>query len=208
MAQPVALDTKKTNKAEKIEKKTETKEIKEENQEDKEATDSTGESETSESEPKEEGQQAAYNPETGEINWDCPCLGGMANGPCGEEFKEAFSCFIFSESEPKGFDCIEKFKNMQNCFRRYPDVYSEEIRGEDEPADDFNQPEDHSPAAASASVEAPGAPVHQVARADVIADVEVNTPVEAQPVEEVFIEEVFVKTVPTTEETAAATESK
>ena len=25
-----------------------------------------------------------------EINWDCPCLGGMAHGPCGEEFKAAF----------------------------------------------------------------------------------------------------------------------
>ena len=54
--------------------------------------------------------QGAYNPDTGEINWDCPCLGGMANGPCGEEFKTAFSCFIFSEVEPKGMDCIDKFQ--------------------------------------------------------------------------------------------------
>lgn len=29
----------------------------------------------------EAGQQGAFNPETGEINWDCPCLGGMAHGP-------------------------------------------------------------------------------------------------------------------------------
>jgi hypothetical protein len=28
----------------------------------------------------EAGQEAAFNPETGEINWDCPCLGGMAHG--------------------------------------------------------------------------------------------------------------------------------
>lgn len=27
------------------------------------------------------GQEGAFNPETGEINWDCPCLGGMAHGP-------------------------------------------------------------------------------------------------------------------------------
>lgn len=47
---------------------------------------------------------------TGEINWDCPCLGGMAHGPCGEEFKAAFSCFVYSTEEPKGMDCIEKFK--------------------------------------------------------------------------------------------------
>lgn len=58
----------------------------------------------------EAGQQGAFDPETGEINWDCPCLGGMAHGPCGEEFKEAFSCFVHSTEEPKGMDCIEKFQ--------------------------------------------------------------------------------------------------
>ena len=57
-----------------------------------------------------EEAQGAFNPETGEINWDCPCLGGMADGPCGEEFKTAFSCFVFSTSEPKGMDCIDKFQ--------------------------------------------------------------------------------------------------
>lgn len=58
----------------------------------------------------EAGQQGAFNPETGEINWDCPCLGGMATGPCGEQFKGAFSCFVYSKEEPKGMDCIENFK--------------------------------------------------------------------------------------------------
>ena len=32
---------------------------------------------------------------SGELNWDCPCLGGMAYGPCGQEFKDAFSCFHY-----------------------------------------------------------------------------------------------------------------
>jgi len=68
---------------------------------------------------------AAYDPETGEINWDCPCLGGMAHGPCGMQFREAFSCFVFSEEEPKGIDCVEKFKAMQDCFREHPEVYAE-----------------------------------------------------------------------------------
>lgn len=58
----------------------------------------------------EAGQQGAFNPETGEINWDCPCLGGMAHGPCGDEFREAFSCFVYSTEEPKGVECIDKFK--------------------------------------------------------------------------------------------------
>lgn len=73
----------------------------------------------------------AYNPETGEINWDCPCLGGMAHGPCGEEFKDAFSCFIYSEAEPKGVDCIEKFQGMQECFKKHPEIYAEQLKDEE-----------------------------------------------------------------------------
>ena len=69
--------------------------------------------------------EGAFNEETGEINWDCPCLGGMADGPCGEQFKAAFSCFVFSEAEPKGMDCVDKFKMMQDCFREHPDIYGD-----------------------------------------------------------------------------------
>lgn len=61
----------------------------------------------------EASQEGAFNPETGEINWDCPCLGGMAHGPCGEEFKTAFSCFVYSNEEPKGMECIDKFQYEQ-----------------------------------------------------------------------------------------------
>ena len=78
-----------------------------------------------ESEAEDTSNSGAYNPETGEINWECPCLGGMAHGPCGMQFREAFSCFVFSEQEPKGIDCIEKFRAMQDCFREHPDVYGE-----------------------------------------------------------------------------------
>ena len=87
-------------------------------------TDGTSDSEGNIDEGEGEGQ-GAFNPVTGEINWDCPCLGGMAHGPCGQQFREAFSCFVFSEQEPKGIDCVEKFKNMQDCFREHPDVYGE-----------------------------------------------------------------------------------
>lgn len=76
-------------------------------------------------EAQEAGGGGAFNPVTGEINWDCPCLGGMAYGPCGMEFREAFSCFVFSEQEPKGIDCVEKFKAMQDCFRAHPEVYAD-----------------------------------------------------------------------------------
>ncbi|EMD62310.1 hypothetical protein COCSADRAFT_120837 [Bipolaris sorokiniana ND90Pr] len=97
----------------------------------------------------EADQQGAFNPETGEINWDCPCLGGMAHGPCGEQFKSAFSCFVYSKEEPKGIDCIDKFKDMQNCFREYPEIYGSELDSDDadddmsaapEPAETSSQP--------------------------------------------------------------------
>ncbi|KAL9893546.1 mitochondrial intermembrane space import and assembly protein 40-B [Glossina fuscipes] len=60
----------------------------------------------------------------GEINWSCPCLGGMATGPCGVEFRDAFSCFHYSEADPKGSDCYDAFRTMQDCFTQYPTLYS------------------------------------------------------------------------------------
>ncbi|KZM21541.1 Oxidoreductase [Ascochyta rabiei] len=99
----------------------------------------------------EADQQGAFNPETGEINWDCPCLGGMATGPCGDEFKAAFSCFVYSKEEPKGMDCIDKFKDMQNCFRQYPEIYGSEIDTDDDDdmtadaAADVSTPSDSTP---------------------------------------------------------------
>ncbi|KAF2502374.1 hypothetical protein BU16DRAFT_521112 [Lophium mytilinum] len=94
----------------------------------------------------EADQQGAFNPETGEINWDCPCLGGMADGPCGEQFKAAFSCFVFSTDEPKGMDCIDKFKGMQDCFRAHPDIYGAELEEEESEAGlDVASPDDATP---------------------------------------------------------------
>lgn len=56
----------------------------------------------------------------------------MAHGPCGEQFREAFSCFVFSKDEPKGIDCIDKFKGMQDCFREHPDIYGAELEDDEE----------------------------------------------------------------------------
>ncbi|KAL1305314.1 hypothetical protein AAFC00_002216 [Neodothiora populina] len=111
----------------------------------------------------EASQQGAFNEETGEINWDCPCLGGMAHGPCGEQFREAFSCFVYSQEEPKGVDCIDKFKNMQNCFREHPDIYGAEI-------DDDEAPEDEAPAPEGAENDGAAQPAAAVARGEKVAD--------------------------------------
>lgn len=117
-----AAKSEKIDKSEKIEVN--------EKSEKSETTESEATEQTSEG---EEGQQsAAFNPETGEINWDCPCLGGMAHGPCGEEFKEAFACFVYSETEPKGIDCITKFEAMRTCFKQHPEHYKEELYEDDD----------------------------------------------------------------------------
>ncbi|KAG6060376.1 hypothetical protein E4U17_004555 [Claviceps sp. LM77 group G4] len=103
-------------------------------------------------------REAAFNPETGEINWDCPCLGGMAHGPCGEEFKAAFSCFVYSTDEPKGMDCIDKFQGMQECFRKYPDHYGAELTDDD----DDEVAEDQAPESdASSAVQGQASEEHE-----------------------------------------------
>ncbi|XP_041495476.1 mitochondrial intermembrane space import and assembly protein 40-like [Microtus oregoni] len=76
---------------------------------------------------------------SGEINWNCPCFGGMASGPCGESFKSAFACFHYSTDEIKGSDCVEQFQAMRECVQTYPAVYPQEeneanVEEEEEPA--------------------------------------------------------------------------
>ncbi|XP_030632926.1 coiled-coil-helix-coiled-coil-helix domain containing 4b [Chanos chanos] len=80
---------------------------------------------------------------SGEINWNCPCLGGMASGPCGEQFKAAFTCFHFSQEEVKGSDCLQQFRDMQDCLRRFPELYPQEE--EPEPTNGQADPADPAP---------------------------------------------------------------
>ncbi|VUC29527.1 unnamed protein product [Clonostachys rosea] len=130
------------------------------------------------------GQQAAFNPETGEINWDCPCLGGMAHGPCGEEFKTAFSCFVFSETDPKGMDCIDKFQGMQTCFKQYPEIYGAELTDDGDDDDDTAAP-------AEAPLNTEGAPAAKVETKETPAETPAQTTAaEAAPTpkEEVKVE--------------------
>ncbi|KAL6111882.1 chchd4 [Pungitius sinensis] len=75
----------------------------------------------------------------GDVNWNCPCLGGMASGPCGSQFKEAFSCFHYSKEEVKGSECIDHFRDMQECMQKYPELYPQ-----DEEKDSSSQAESGS----------------------------------------------------------------
>ena len=67
---------------------------------------------------------SAIDPETGEIDWECPCLAEALKPPCGEAFKAAFSCFVKSTSEPKGEDCVSLFVEMQRCYLAHPEIYA------------------------------------------------------------------------------------
>jgi len=67
----------------------------------------------------------------GSVNWNCPCLGGMATGPCGVEFRESFTCFHYSKEEPKGMECSEKFTAMWACMDK-SEVYKEGLKDEEE----------------------------------------------------------------------------
>ncbi|XP_022601148.1 mitochondrial intermembrane space import and assembly protein 40-like [Seriola dumerili] len=84
----------------------------------------------------------------GDINWNCPCLGGMASGPCGSQFKDAFSCFHYSKEEVKGSECIDYFRNMQECMQKYPELYPQE-----EDKESSNQAESDPGSASVASTE-------------------------------------------------------
>ncbi|KNC83607.1 hypothetical protein SARC_04142 [Sphaeroforma arctica JP610] len=81
-------------------------------------------------------QRTAIGPD-GEIDWDCPCLKGMAHGTCGQEFRDAFSCFAKSEAEPKGMDCVDAFELMQGCIKAHPEEYGQYDRDNDD--DDLDE---------------------------------------------------------------------
>lgn len=99
---------------------------------------------------------SAVNPVTGEINWDCPCLKSALEPPCGHTFKAAFSCFVASKTEPKGMDCHELFKAMQNCFQAHPEKYGSILDDEDEEGFESNNENSESIGTESSHLEKNG----------------------------------------------------
>ena len=80
----------------------------------------------------------------------------MGTGPCGVEFREAFSCFHYSEEETKGGDCFDQFRKMQECMAQYPDLYddkkddaSTEMPTSDIPSNETNEASSSEKAVAS-----------------------------------------------------------
>ncbi|XP_041514852.1 mitochondrial intermembrane space import and assembly protein 40-like [Microtus oregoni] len=88
----------------------------------------------------------------GDINWNCPCLGRMASGPCGELFKSVFSCFHYSKEKILGSDCRDQFRTIQECMQKYPDLYPQDEE-EDEEAKPVEHKEETAAPKASAAKE-------------------------------------------------------
>jgi hypothetical protein len=72
-----------------------------------------------------------------EIDWECPCLDSMKNSPCGAQFKDAFSCYVNSDTEVKGSDCFQFMHTFRKCVMRHKDYY--------EALDEHNNDDDDEP---------------------------------------------------------------
>ncbi|CAK8689338.1 mitochondrial intermembrane space import and assembly protein 40-like [Clavelina lepadiformis] len=61
----------------------------------------------------------------GEINWDCPCLGNLPNGPCGQNFRDAFSCWVENRNDEATFaeKCWDNFTKWEGCISEHRDIY-------------------------------------------------------------------------------------
>lgn len=68
----------------------------------------------------------------------------MATGPCGVEFREAFSCFHYSKADPKGSDCLGPFREMADCMSHYPGVYGSRDAAQDDESEAFMSAKDSS----------------------------------------------------------------
>lgn len=79
----------------------------------------------------------------GQINWSCPCLGGLPYGPCGFEFREFYTCLHNTQEDgPEGEtsiadaseekkkkrieDCFPAFTAMKACFSQFPRLYPDD----------------------------------------------------------------------------------
>lgn len=75
---------------------------------------------------------------------NCPCIEGMKDGPCGTHFLTAYECFLRSESDPKGSNCVTHFLSMHTCMNEHPDFYDLDDDDEDSPEELRNMAADNT----------------------------------------------------------------
>ncbi|KAF8420768.1 hypothetical protein BGX38DRAFT_1240770, partial [Terfezia claveryi] len=98
---------------------------------------------TAPSELEEEADQQGHSTPRRERSTGLSVPGGHGSWPCGEEFRNAFSCFVYSTAEPKGVDCLRSLRACRIVLRRwYPEHY-----GADGDSTTTTTPSDLQPAA-------------------------------------------------------------
>ncbi|KAK0399725.1 hypothetical protein QR680_003180 [Steinernema hermaphroditum] len=55
----------------------------------------------------------------GSIDLNCPCMHSALAHRCGHLFRLAIQCFNASTTNPKGNDCLERFKEHALCGKRF-----------------------------------------------------------------------------------------
>eukprot|EP00184_Porphyridium_aerugineum_P003166 CAMPEP_0184696508 /NCGR_PEP_ID=MMETSP0313-20130426/3772_1 /TAXON_ID=2792 /ORGANISM="Porphyridium aerugineum, Strain SAG 1380-2" /LENGTH=194 /DNA_ID=CAMNT_0027155139 /DNA_START=185 /DNA_END=769 /DNA_ORIENTATION=+ len=70
---------------------------------------------------------------------NCPCIAKMKEGTCGDSFIAAYRCFLESETEPKGMNCMAQFQVMQECMLSHPDEYKINEDDDDKDASKDNE---------------------------------------------------------------------
>lgn len=78
----------------------------------------------------------AVDPITGNINWECPCMGENPTGICGELFKSAFRCYVkhYQNQADDGLplECITSFQRLTECQESHPQLNVTEVTPESE----------------------------------------------------------------------------
>jgi intermembrane space import and assembly protein 40 len=68
--------------------------------------------------------------------------GDLKEGPCGQTFVTAFSCYIRSSHPEKGMDCLDQFKGFQECLKQHPDHVDKIMQDAEEEAINSNHSEE------------------------------------------------------------------
>ncbi|XP_039263634.1 mitochondrial intermembrane space import and assembly protein 40-like [Styela clava] len=76
----------------------------------------------------------------GDINWDCPCLGNLPNGPCGPSFREAFTCWVENRDDQDSFaeKCFDNFSKWEDCLSENRDIYKPSSSKQNDNDDNLN----------------------------------------------------------------------
>lgn len=78
---------------------------------------------------------AGFVQPNGELNFGCPCVGGLHAGPCGYEMREFISCNFYNskdQEDPRGQNCEDKMFTMMQCIDKHEEYYKHKMSSDPE----------------------------------------------------------------------------